>query len=88
MKGYEPKLAFVGGADGLVLYDELCVQLKTYLHEQSRRGRRIAIDLLIEIDVAQKLTAPAMLREHFPTAHVTVIPDLAKKERVVIASVR
>ena len=88
VKDYEPKLAFVGGADGLVLYDELCVQLKTYLHEQSRRGRRIAIDLLIEIDVAQKLTAPTMLREHFPTAHITVIPDLAKKERVVIASIR
>ncbi len=88
VKGYEPKLAFIGGADGLVLYDELCVQLKSYLHEQSRRGRRIAIDLLIEIDNTQKLTAPAMLREHFPTAHITVIPDLAKKERVVIASIR
>jgi release factor glutamine methyltransferase len=88
VKVYEPKLALVGGADGLMLYDELCVQLKTYLHEQSRRGRRIAIDLLIEIDVTQKLTAPAMLREHFPTALIAVIPDLAKKERVVIASVR
>lgn len=88
VKHYEPKLALIGGADGLVLYDELCVQLKTYLHEQSRRGRRIVIDLLIEIDMTQKLTAPAMLRDHFPTAHITVIPDLAKKERVVIASVR
>lgn len=88
VKIYEPKLALVGGADGLVLYDELCVQLKSYLHEQSRRGRRIAIDLLIEIDTTQKLTAPAMLRAHFPNANISVIPDLAKKERVVLTSIR
>lgn len=88
VKQYEPKLALVGGADGLVLYDEVCVQLKAYLHEQSRRGRRLTIDFLIEIDVAQKLTAPALLHEHFPNAHITVVPDLAKKERVVTASIR
>lgn len=88
VRDYEPKLALLGGADGLALYDELCVQLKTYLHEQSRRGHRITIDLLIEIDASQKLTAPALLHEHFPDAHITVVPDLANKERVVIASMR
>lgn len=88
VKDYEPKLALVGGADGLALYDELCVQLKSYLHEQSRKGRRIAIDLLIEIDPSQKLTAPALLKSHFPSAALETVLDLTHRERVVVTSIR
>ena len=87
VREYEPKLAFLGGADGLALYDELCTQLRSYLHEQSRRGRRIAVDLFIEIDQSQRLTAPALLKTHFPDARIQVIRDLAGKERVVRASI-
>lgn len=88
VKQYEPKLALVGGADGLTLYDELCVQIRTYLHEASRHGHRITVDLFIEIDPSQKLTAPALLRSYFPQATPTVINDLAKHERVVHAAIR
>ncbi len=86
VKDYEPKLALVGGADGLNLYDELCTQIRSYLHEQSRLGKRIAIDLLIEIDPSQKLTAPALLKSHFPEARIQLTRDMSGKERVVTAS--
>jgi len=88
VKTYEPKLALVGGADGLALYDKLCEQLRSYIHEQSRQGRRIAIDLFIEIDPSQKATAPTLIKSHFPTAQLSMILDLAKKERVVHAAIR
>lgn len=83
VRDYEPRLALVGGADGLVYYDELCTQLRTYLHEQSRQGHRIAIDLLIEIDQSQRLTAPSLLQTHFPDSRIVVHRDLSGKERVV-----
>lgn len=88
VKNYEPKLALVGGADGLALYDELCNQIRTYLHEASRKGKRIAVDLVIEIDPSQKLTAPALLKSHFPSAAIKTIRDLTHRERVVVASIR
>ncbi len=83
VKNYEPKLALVGGADGLALYDELCTQLRTYLHEASRKGKRITMDLFIEIDVTQRHTAPSLLRTHFPEAIINVIADMNHRERVV-----
>lgn len=88
VKNYEPKLALVGGADGLALYDELCVQLRSYLHEQSRHGNRIALDLLIEIDPSQRLTAPALLKTHFPDAKISLTLDMSKKERLVHLTIR
>lgn len=88
VKTYEPKLALVGGADGLALYDKLCEQLRSYIHEQSRQGRRIMIDLFIEIDQSQKAAAPALIKSHFPTAQLSVTLDLAKKERIVRAVIR
>lgn len=88
VKTYEPKLALVGGADGLTLYDKLCEQLRSYIHEQSRRGHRITVDLFIEIDQSQKATAPALIKSHFPAVQFSVILDLAKKERVVHAVIR
>lgn len=87
VKEYEPKLALVGGADGLALYDELCTQIRAYLHEQSRLGKRIAVDLLIEIDPSQKLTAPALLKSHFPDARIQLTRDMSGKERLVTASI-
>lgn len=83
VKNYEPKLAFLGGADGLALYDELCTQLRTYLHEASRKGKRITMDLFIEIDVTQRHTALSLLKTHFPEAIVQSITDMTHRERVV-----
>lgn len=83
VRDYEPQHALVGGADGLALYDELSTQIRSYLHEQSRRGQRLSVDFFIEIDPSQRLTAPALLHSHFPQGHVTLIRDLANKERIV-----
>lgn len=87
VKDYEPKLALVGGADGLALYDELFNQIRTYLHEQSRQGKRIAVDLFIEIDPSQRQTAPALITAHFPDAKREVIKDMCGRERVVHAAI-
>lgn len=88
VKDYEPRLALVGGADGLALYDELCNQIRTYLHEASRKGKRIAVNLFIEIDPSQRQTAPSLLSTHFPDATIEVIKDMSGRERVVTASIR
>jgi methylase of polypeptide subunit release factors len=88
VKNYEPRHALVGGADGLALYDELCTQLKSYCHEQSRQGLRISIDLFIEIDPSQKLTAPALIASYFPHAAIETIRDLTHRERIIFASIR
>ncbi|MEK7632800.1 MAG: peptide chain release factor N(5)-glutamine methyltransferase [Patescibacteria group bacterium] len=85
VKDYEPRLALVGGADGLALYDELCNQIRTYLHEASRKGNRIAVNLFIEIDPSQRQTAPALLATHFPEAKIEIIKDMSSRERVVHA---
>lgn len=86
VKDYEPRLALVGGADGLALYDELCNQIRTYLHEASRKGKRIAIDLFIEIDPSQRQTAPSLLVTHFPDGKIEVIKDMSGRERVIHVS--
>ncbi len=85
VKDYEPRLALVGGADGLALYDELCNQIRTYLHETSRKGKRINVDLFIEIDPSQRQTAPSLLTTHFPKARIELIKDMRSRERVVHA---
>lgn len=87
VKDYEPRLALVGGADGLALYDELCNQIRTYLHEASRKGKRIAVNLFIEIDPSQRQTAPALLATHFPEARIETIKDMSGRERVIHATV-
>lgn len=86
VKNYEPKLALVGGADGLALYDELCSQIRTYLHEASRKGNRINVDLFIEIDPSQRNTAPALLTTHFPDASIETLKDMSGRERVIRAT--
>lgn len=88
VKQYEPQLALVGGADGLKIYDDLCTQLRAYLHETSRKGHRVSIDLFIEIDPSQKHTAPALIASHFPSATISTICDLTHRERVVHAIIR
>lgn len=88
VRDYEPRLALVGGADGLALYDELFGQLRAYLHECSRKGTPVALDVIIEIDPSQQLTAPHMIKAHFPSAIIAVIKDLADRSRFVTMSYR
>lgn len=81
VKAYEPKAALVSGVDGLDHYDALF---------DSIAKRRFAfpahLDVLIEIDPSQKQSAPALIRNHFPQAKITVINDLTNRARVLHAN--
>ena len=79
---YEPKSAIIGGLDGLDIYDELLGQLRSY-----RQLFPDETELLMEIDPGQELSAPALVREHFPAAEIDVLNDLANKPRIVIAKI-
>lgn len=78
--GYEPVRALVSGIDGLDHYRALFAQLA--LH---RAAFPAHVDVVIEIDPSQKLSAPGVVRQAFPHANCTVFPDLAGKPRVLLA---
>lgn len=82
VREYEPKVAIIGGVDGLDLYDQLLGQLRERRDQFPRET-----ELLFEIDPSQELSASNLVREHFPEAEVQVLPDLAQKPRIVIASI-
>lgn len=78
---YEPTRALVSGIDGLDHYDALFAQIAL-----RRNALPHALDVVIEIDQSQKLSAPGLIRKYFPIAKITVINDLAGRPRVVVAS--
>ncbi len=82
VRDFEPKGALVGGVDGLDVYDELLQQIQTH------RGQfPTELALLIEIDPSQELSAPALIREHFPSALIETKKDLSGKVRLVVARI-
>lgn len=78
VKNFEPVRALVSGANGLDHYDALFAQLAL-----RRNAFPTKLDVVIEIDPSQKLSAPGVVHKHFPHASTTVINDLAGKPRVV-----
>jgi len=82
VKMFEPKLALVGGLDGLDLYDILLMQLQTH-----RANFPKDLILLMEIEPSQEHSLPRLVQEHFPATDVEVIHDLASKPRIVTASI-
>lgn len=78
---YEPARALVSGLDGLDHYNALFAQIALRRHAFPAK-----LDVVIEIDPSQKLSAPGLIRKYFPIAKITVINDLAGKPRVVVAS--
>lgn len=78
---YEPQRALWSGVDGLDHYDALFTQIAL-----RRRAFPVQLDVVIEIDPSQKLSAPGLIHTHFPTAKTTVIADLSGKPRIVHAS--
>ncbi len=82
---FEPRRALWSGVNGLEHYDALFTQIAL-----RRKAFPAKLDVLIEIDPSQKLTAPGLIHKHFPVAsaggRTTVINDLADKPRVVHAS--
>lgn len=87
VREYEPRHALIGGPDGLALYDELFGQLRHYCHEASRRGLPVKLDIVFEIDPSQRVTAPALAKEHFPDAAIELIADYANHPRHVIVRI-
>jgi release factor glutamine methyltransferase len=74
---YEPKIALLGGKDGLIYYRRLLSTITEYLSEEGY--------LLLEIGFGQRDPILQMLtRTHFLTLH-EVVKDYAGIDRVVVA---
>jgi release factor glutamine methyltransferase len=72
---HEPRLALDGGHDGLRLYRGMFAQLAR---------RSWAVPGVLEIDPKQAEPVCDLIREVWPAAHVTVIPDYSERDRVVV----
>ncbi|MFH1631421.1 MAG: peptide chain release factor N(5)-glutamine methyltransferase [bacterium] len=79
VRDFEPKNALIGGVDGLEFYRDLMRQIR-----ENRDVFPAEVHILIEIDPSQELSAPAMVREYFPSAETEVARDLAGLPRIVI----
>jgi release factor glutamine methyltransferase len=75
VKKFEPRIALVGGKDGLRCYDELFHQIV----ERDLHGTAIC-----EIDPSQKRSFPKLAKRHFPAATVKIKNDLAGLPRVAV----
>jgi release factor glutamine methyltransferase len=73
--GKEPALALDGGPDGLDLIRRLLASAPPFLAPQGRA--------LLEIEASQGQAAKALARRHFPTAEISVLPDLAGRDRLL-----
>ncbi len=71
----EPRLALLSGADGLDAIRRLLAQAQTRLQPGGL--------MLIEIGERQGEAAQALAQAAFPKANVTILPDLAGKDRVL-----
>lgn len=71
----EPAAALDGGADGLRLIDRLLDDANRWLAPGGL--------LLLEIEAGQGDSAPALTRRYFPSAKITVLPDLAGLPRLL-----
>jgi len=73
---FEPTLALEGGADGLDLIRRLLGQAPAVLSPQGC--------LLLEIEANQGAAAGPLAQTAFPQARVTILPDLAGHDRLVM----
>ncbi len=72
---YEPALALDGGQDGLTLIKRCLDLAPAHIHTPGL--------LLFEIEASTGITALTLARKAFPQAKVTLLPDLAGKERLL-----
>ena len=73
---WEPKAALDGGEDGLDLVRRLLSQASSRLKEQGI--------ILLELDPEQMTPATEIARQHFPDASISVEPDLARRDRILV----
>ncbi|HET6477784.1 MAG TPA: peptide chain release factor N(5)-glutamine methyltransferase [Dehalococcoidales bacterium] len=75
LAGFEPRLALDGGSDGLDGIRRLCEQATDRLNPQG--------GMLLEIGWGQGRVVTSLMRRHFPSASLEIIPDLQGMERVI-----
>ena len=80
IRGHEPKMAFLGGPDGL--------DLMRALLKAAPRVVRPGSWILLEIGAYQGDDVTAIARPHFPTAPISVRPDYGGLDRLVVIEVK
>lgn len=79
IRGHEPKMAFLGGPDGLDL-------VRAMLSDAPRVVKPGGL-ILLEIGAYQGDEVSAIARQHFPSAQISVQPDYAGLDRLVVIEV-
>lgn len=79
IRGHEPKMAFLGGPDGLDL-------MRAMLKDAPRVVKADGL-ILMEIGAYQGDDVTAIAQPHFPLAQITVKPDYAGLDRLVVIEV-
>lgn len=79
IRGHEPKMAFLGGPDGLDL-------VRAMLSDAPRVIKPGGL-ILLEIGAYQGDEVSAIARQHFPGAQISVQPDYAGLDRLVVIEV-
>ena len=80
IRGHEPKMAFVGGADGLDLVRQL-------LRDAPRVTRPGSL-ILLEIGAYHGDAVTDIARENFPQARIDIKPDYAGLDRLAVIEVQ
>lgn len=76
VRDYEPDEAIFGGYDGLALIERLLAQAPGHL--------RLGAAIMLEIGASQGKAALQLARRHFPSATITLHPDLAGLDRILV----
>jgi release factor glutamine methyltransferase len=79
IRGHEPKMAFVGGPDGLDLVRGLLRDAPRVTHIDSL--------ILLEISAYHGDAATEIARQHFPRAYIEIKPDYAGLDRLAVIEV-
>lgn len=79
VRDYEPREALTAGPDGLGAYWNLFRQLA-----RDRGALPDRVTVLIEIDPAQRASAPDLILHDFPKSKPAVLKDLAGTDRIVM----
>jgi release factor glutamine methyltransferase len=80
IRGHEPKMAFLGGPDGLDLVRALL--------KDAPRVVKPGSWIMLEIGAYQGEDVSAIARLHFPTAQISVRPDYGGLDRLVVIEVK
>jgi release factor glutamine methyltransferase len=79
IRGHEPKMAFIGGPDGLDLVRGLLRAAPRVTHLDSV--------ILLEIGAYQGDAVTEIARQHFPRAYIEIKPDYAGLDRLAVIEV-